>query len=103
VAGAGGVLAAVYFSHSPSGGGGGEIGYLAVGAGVVGFFVFKEVAWWITGGGSYEDSDAKSTTLQIAIVEGATGKVLWAHTETANSVGKSLDHLVAHVFMNFPQ
>lgn len=101
VAGAGGVLAAVYFTHATSGGE--AIGSLAVGAGVAGFFVFREVAWWITGGGSYEDSDANSATLQIAIVEGATGKVLWANTETAGSGGRNLDRLVARVFMNFPQ
>lgn len=103
VAGTGGVLAAVYFSHGSFSSGGGEIGYLAVGAGVAGFFVFREVVWWITGGGSYEDSAAKSTTLQIAIVDGATGKVLWANTETVGSVGGNLDHLVARLFLNFPQ
>ncbi len=106
VVGAGAAGAALYYATKENGVDGADgLGLLLlIPAGAAGgFIVFREVGWWITGGGTYEEGYPNRTGIQVALVEGATGKVLWANTETAGIYGTDFAPLVARLFFNFPK
>ena len=102
-AGAGGVLAGLYFSHAEGISGEGAAGLTIIG-GVAGFFLFKETSWLITGGGDPDDEPLPNrAVLQIALVDGKSGEVLWSNSVTVESGSKDVDRMVADVFLNFPK
>lgn len=106
VVGAGAAGAAIYYAAKENGLDGADgLGLLLLipAGAAAGFIAFREVGWWITGGGIYDESFPNRAGVQVAIVEASTGKVLWANTETVGSYRKNLDSLIARLFLNFPQ
>jgi hypothetical protein len=103
VAGAGGVLAAIYFSHAEGVGGEGIAGLTLAGA-LGGFFLFKETSWLITGGGDPDEEPLPNrAVLHVAFVDGATGDVLWSNSAVVESGDKDPELMAANVFLNFPR
>lgn len=102
VAGAGGTLAGLYFSHAnniePE-----WVALLTIGGGVGGFFLFRETSWLITGGGDQDDPLPNRAVLDVAFVDGATGEVLWSNSAVVETGDKSPEPMAENIFLNFPQ
>jgi hypothetical protein len=63
--------------------------------------------WLLTGAGRFFGDMAEygflnAATLQVVVVDGSTGEILWATTRNGRFEGEKLEKLVARVFAEFP-
>jgi hypothetical protein len=67
----------------------------------MGCLLLGGTAWLVTGAGTWGEF-GNAATVEVVLIEGTTGDVLWAATDYHDFIGPALEGLAAETFQTFP-